>query len=220
MRIQRSARDPQLFELISSVLTIQCEVRKVEKKRKGLYPMLTRLDPLRGVASLRQAMDDLLEQSLVRHGWPETLPQMLPPMDVEETDQGYRVRLSIPGFNAEDLEVIAQQNTLTIRGQVGQEETERQRKRNLLRREIRTEAFERSIAFGRPIDPDKIAVSYENGILTLDIPASEEARARRIDIASLQQAKSMGTGQIEQGKQSEPTGQAGQIEQGKQSGQT
>ncbi|GCE22001.1 Hsp20/alpha crystallin family protein [Dictyobacter kobayashii] len=182
--------------------------------------MLTRLDPLREVASLRQAMDSMLEQSLVRHGWPETLPQMLPPMDVEETSQGYRVRLSIPGFDAEDLEVIAQQNTLTIRGQVSQEETERQRRRNLLRREIRTEAFERSIAFDRPIDPDRIAVSYENGILTLDIPASEEAKARRIGIASSQQAKSMGTGQIDQGRQSEQTGQAGQFDQSKQSGQT
>ena len=169
--------------------------------------MLTRLDPLRGVASLRQAMDDLFEQSLVRHGWPETVPQMLPPMDVEETDQGYHVRLSVPGFNAEDLEVIAQPNTLTIRGQIRQEETERQKRKNLLRREIRTEAFERSITLDRSLDPDQITVSYENGILELDIPAREEARARRISVASTKQAKAIEagqTGQAEHGEQEKP----------------
>lgn len=155
--------------------------------------MLTRLDPLRGVASLRQAMDDLLEQSLVRHGWQEALPQLLPPMDVEETDQGYHVRLAIPGFSAENLEVIAQQNTLTIRGQVQQEETERLRQRNLLRREICTEAFERTVSFDRSIDPDKVEVSYESGILELDIPASEEARSRRISVAGAKQTKTKNT---------------------------
>ena len=163
--------------------------------------MLTRLDPLRGVVSLRQAMDDLLEQSLVHHRWPETFTHMLPPMDVEETDQGYHVRLSVPGFNAEDLEVIAQPNMLTIRGQVRQEETERQKQKHLLRREIRTEAFERSITLDRPLDPDNITVSYENGILELDIPAREEAKARHISVASTKQAKAVEAGKTEQVEQ-------------------
>lgn len=160
--------------------------------------MLTRSDPFRGVTSLRQAMDDLLEQSLVRHGWKETFTQMLPPMDVEETDQGYSIRLSIPGFNADDLEVIAQPNMLIIRGEVQEEETERQRRKNLLRREIHREAFERSISFDRPIDPENITVSYENGILALDIPAREEAKARHISVTGAKQAKSIEAGQAEQ----------------------
>ncbi|GHO52005.1 hypothetical protein [Ktedonobacter robiniae] len=71
--------------------------------------MLIRSDPLRGVASLRQAMDDVLEQSLVRHGWPETLPQMLPPMDVEETDRGYHIRLSVPGLTQKTLRSLHSQ---------------------------------------------------------------------------------------------------------------
>ncbi|GHO76515.1 hypothetical protein KSD_42860 [Ktedonobacter sp. SOSP1-85] len=179
--------------------------------------MLIRSDPLRGVASLRQAMDDVLEQSLVRHGWPETLPQMLPPMDVEETDQGYHIRLSVPGFNPENLEVIAQPNTLTIRGEIKQEETERQKRKNLLRREIRTEAFERNVTFDRPLDPDNITVSYENGILELDIPAHEEARARHISVTSTKQAKAMGAGQTEQAAQGGQTkqqqAQGGQTKQ-------
>jgi HSP20 family protein len=179
--------------------------------------MLTRLDPLRGVTSLRQAMDDLLEQSLARHGWQEALPEALAPMDVEETDQGYLVRLSVPGFNAEDLDVIVQQSTLTIRGRVRQEDVERKKRGNLVRREIHMQAFERSIVFDRPIDPDRISSSYENGILTLNIPASEEARSRRIPIAGGQQAQAIGAGQ---GIQAGQSGQAGQSRQAEQSGQS
>jgi HSP20 family protein len=206
-----------LLEPILFVFTLKYIERKIQ--REEVHHMLTRLDPLRGVASLRQAMDDLFEQSLVRHGWQEALPEALAPMDVEENDQGYLVRLSVPGFNAEDLDVIVQQSTLTIRGRVRQEDVERKRLGNLVRREIRMQAFERSVVFDRPIDTDRISSSYENGILTLNIPASEEARSRRIPIAGGQQAQAMGAGQGAQAEQGAQLGQGAQTEQGGQSRQ-
>ncbi|GHO52006.1 hypothetical protein KSB_04810 [Ktedonobacter robiniae] len=86
----------------------------------------------------------------------------------------------------------------------------------MLRREIRTEAFERNVTFDRPLDPDNITVSYdENGILELDIPAREEARARHISVTSTKQAKAMGAGQTEQAAQGGQT-----TQQQAQGGQT
>lgn len=156
--------------------------------------MLTRFDPLAEVTTLRRAMDELFERSLVRPWWSEEAQARLAPVDVQQTDQGYKVRAAVPGFRSEDLDITVQQNVLTIRGQTRQE-TAGEQQGNWVRREIRAESFERNITFDRPIDPDKITTSYENGILTLTIPAQEAARARHISITGGTQAPSLQSGQ-------------------------
>jgi len=38
---------------------------------------------------------------------------MMVPMDVCETDRGYEVNIALPGVKPEDIELTAQQNTLS-----------------------------------------------------------------------------------------------------------
>ncbi len=156
--------------------------------------MLSRFDPFPEMTTLRRAMDDLLERSLVRPWWGEEAQARVAPVDVQENDQGFTVRVAVPGFQPEDLDVIVQQNTLTIRGRARQE-SQAEQQGNWVRREIRAQSFERSLTFERPIDPDKITTSCENGILTLTLPAKEAARARHISITGGSQAPSLGSGQ-------------------------
>jgi HSP20 family protein len=49
-------------------------------------------------------------------------------------------------------------------------------------REIVAGSFERTVTFPRPIDPDKIQTSFQNGILTILLPFSEASRPKRISI--------------------------------------
>lgn len=150
---------------------------------------MSRYDPFREALSLRRAMDELFAQSFVHPGWVRTSQEMFTPMDVQQTDQGYQVRVAMPGVKPEDIEVMVQQNTLTIKGHyqssTPQEESQG-RQGNWVMREIRSGSFERSVIFDRPIDPDKIQTHYEHGILTLTIPVSEASRPRRISIQSSQ----------------------------------
>ncbi|SRR5579884_1460756 len=156
--------------------------------------MLSRYDPLREALSLRRAMDELFEQSFVNPRWAGSGQAQMMPMDVHETDQGYRVRIALPGVKPEDIEVTLNQNTLTVRGHAhhvtseqpqGQQETGQERHQgNWLMREIGYGTFERSITFSRPIDPDKIQTEYEHGILTMNLPVSEASRPRRINVVS------------------------------------
>lgn len=156
--------------------------------------MLSRFDPSHELTSLRHAMDELFERSLVRPWWAEAAQAQITPIDVQENEQGYRVRAAVPGFRPEDLDITVQQNMLTIRGQKRQEQKEEQ-EGNWVRREIRAESFERSVTFERPIDVDKITSSYEHGILTLTIPAQVTAQARHIKLP----------GTIEGGKTQQPS---------------
>jgi HSP20 family protein len=53
---------------------------------------------------------------------------------------------------------------------------------NWLSREIVSGSFERSVTFPKPIDADHIQTSFQNGILTIQVPVSDASRPRRINI--------------------------------------
>jgi HSP20 family protein len=156
--------------------------------------MQSRHDPLREALSLRRVMDELFEQSFVNPRWARGGQSQMMPIDVHENDQGYRVRIALPGVKPEDIDVTLNQNTLAVRGHVqygtseqpqGQQEAGQERQQgNWLMREIGYGTFERSITFDRPIDPDHIQTEYEHGILTMKLPVSEASRPRRINVVS------------------------------------
>lgn len=146
--------------------------------------MLTRWDPFREMAGMRQQMDQLLNDWLSTtgerdggsNGW-----QRLP-LDVSEGDDAYIVRASIPGVKPEELEISVQNNMLTIQGETKSEEEHQDDRWHL--RERRFGKFQRSIGLPSNVDPDQIDATYENGVLTLTLPKSEEAKPRRISVQS------------------------------------
>ncbi len=78
--------------------------------------MITRYDPFREALSLRRAMDQLFEQSFVPPGLMPGAPSLMAPMDICETANGYEVDVALPGVRPEDIELMVDQNSLTIRG--------------------------------------------------------------------------------------------------------
>src|SRR5258708_13728302 len=88
--------------------------------------MITRYDPFREGLSLRRAMDQLFEQSFVNPSMMPGSPTMLAPLDICETENGYEVDVALPGARPEDVELIVDQNTLTIQGRYSHQD-ERQK---------------------------------------------------------------------------------------------
>src|SRR5436305_14882997 len=78
--------------------------------------MISRYDPFREALSLRRAMDQLFDQSFVNPNTMAGSQTMLAPMDVCETPNGYEVDIALPGVRPEDVEIVVDQNALTIRG--------------------------------------------------------------------------------------------------------
>lgn len=141
---------------------------------------LMRYNPYREMLSLRKATNRLLEQSFVRPGWSIT-NAALAPMDILENEQGYQLKVQLPGVEPEDIDLTVRENTLTLKGKYDSS-TKEEKKGNLLIHETRSGSFGRSVRFARPIDADKIDTSYENGILTISVPVSEAGRPKRISI--------------------------------------
>jgi len=141
-----------------------------------------RYDPFREALSLRNAMDQLFAQSFVRPNWGSSASAGRGvTMDVLETEQGYQVRVGLPGVKPEDLDLSVQQNTLTIKGQF-RSSVKPDQQVNWLVQEISEGSFERSITFPKPIDADKIDTSFEQGVLSITVPLSEASRPKKISI--------------------------------------
>jgi len=151
---------------------------------------IDRWEPYRDMISLRDAVNTLFQDSVVR---PSTLlatngGQMLTvPLDVRETPEAFIVEASVPGIKPEDVQITIHGDTLTIQGEV-QGEQERQGETWHVR-ERRRGAFRRTISLNVPVDADKAAANHENGVLTLTLPKAESARPKQIKVGASGAAK-------------------------------
>jgi HSP20 family protein len=145
---------------------------------------LTRWDPYNDMISLRDAMDQLLENALISFGrttgGQRSSMAFAFPVDITEQDDHYIVKASLPGIKPEDLDITVQDNLLTIQGEMQAEEEKKEERYHL--RERRWGSFARSIALPTGVDANNVQAEYENGILTLTLPKSQEARPKHISV--------------------------------------
>jgi HSP20 family protein len=111
----------------------------------------------------------------------------VPPMDLVEAEDHFVLKADLPGLREEDVNIEIQDGTLTISGERKAEHE--QRERGWYRIERSFGSFNRSLTLPDGIDPDRIAASFSDGVLELQIPKPEERKPRRISISS-----SAGTG--------------------------
>jgi HSP20 family protein len=147
--------------------------------------MLRRWDPFEELVSTRSLMNRMISNFLSAAGdWDggeSSLPMQLP-LDVSETDDAYMVRASLPGIKPEELDISVQNNTLTIRGET-KHEGEREGERWHVR-ERHFGQFQRTITLPNNVDANQVGAIYEDGVLKLTLPKSEEAKPRKISVRS------------------------------------
>ncbi len=156
---------------------------------------ISRWDPFREMLSLREAMNQLLEESYVRPGQTggaaaQGGAQGLA-LDVADRGDAYEVKASLPGVRPEDIHCAVQGDTLTIRGEAKAEQERREG--NYLLRERRSGVMQRTIALPAPIEADAVEADYQDGVLTLTVPKPEQAKPKRIAIGGAQQQKAIET---------------------------
>lgn len=150
--------------------------------------MLTRYDPFRDMFALQNIVNRVFDEAFSGSASSSMSYEWSFPMDVAETADHYLVKAALPGLKSEDLEITYNQGTLTIKGEVREEtEKEQEDQKNKARyhlRERRFGSFQRAITLPVTINADAIEASYEDGILTLTLPKSEEVKPKRIPIRS------------------------------------
>ncbi len=145
---------------------------------------LTRWDPFGEMLSLRDAMNQLLEDSYVRPGTAggaaaQGAAQGLA-LDVADRGDAYEVKASLPGVRPEDIHCAVQGDTLAIRGEAKAEQERREG--NYLLRERRSGVMQRTISLPAPIESDAVEADYQDGVLTLRLPKAEQAKPKKIEV--------------------------------------
>lgn len=144
---------------------------------------LVRWDPIRDMVALREAMDRMVEEGMVRA--PAPFAAWAPgsmAVDMYETDDSVIVSTAIPGMKAEEIEVSVTGDTLTIKAET-KEDSEVKRE-NYLRRERRFGSCCRSITLPGGLEADKAEADYTDGILTLTFPKAEEVKPKSIKVST------------------------------------
>jgi HSP20 family protein len=117
-----------------------------------------------------------------------------PRMDISEDEQAFRVSAEMPGARPEDVEVMVEDDVLTIRAERTQERETNRRNYHLVERSVGV--FQRSLRLPAPVDPGKVQASFDNGVLTVTIPKDgNQARSRRVQVQSGAGGQSAGQGQ-------------------------
>ncbi len=140
---------------------------------------ITRWDPWTDMLSLREAMNQLMEESYVRPGAARG-QGFVPALDVSETQDAFLVEAAVPGLKPEDLEITVENSVLTIKGETRQENTAKER--NFHRIERRFGSFQRTIGLPKSVQADAIKANLEHGVLKLEIPKAEEIKPRKISV--------------------------------------
>lgn len=106
-----------------------------------------------------------------------------PPYNIESLGEDrYRITMAIAGFGSDDLEIVSEQNTLTVSGNKSGNEDSDNGERQFLYRGIANRSFERRFQLA---DHVKVAgADLENGLLHIELQRElpERMKPRKIEI--------------------------------------
>ena len=140
----------------------------------------TSSSPFSEMTPLREAMNRLMEESIVREpfGNKRNLP-----LDIYETPDNLDIVAALPGVSPNDLNVTATGDTVTIKAKIPSEtELKESREWTWYLHEIPHGEFSRTIDLPVEVNPQQAKATFQDGVLKLMLPKVEAARQHRLQI--------------------------------------
>ena len=140
---------------------------------------LTRWNPFEELDNLHRTMDRTFSRR-----W-TTVPaerdwSWVPATEVTSDKEGWTVRMALSGIDPKDVQVDLHDDVLTVKGERGGKHEESEHHVS----EFGYGAFERSFTLPSSVEAEKVAATFEHGMLELRLPVAEASKPRRIEIGS------------------------------------
>ncbi|HEC41527.1 hypothetical protein LCGC14_2305250 [marine sediment metagenome] len=100
----------------------------------------------------------------------------LPAVNISEGDNDFTIEVAAPGLEKKDFKIDLDNDSLTIASI--REDNNQETHDNYTRREFRYNNFSRSFTLPELVDAGNITASHKNGVLSVNIPKKEEAKAK------------------------------------------
>ena len=131
--------------------------------------MLMRTDPFRD-------LDRLTQQVFGTPARPAAMP-----IDAYQAGENFVVELDLPGVTPDSIDLTVERNVLTVHASRSRSQDEHT---EMLMAERPHGTFSRQLFLGETLDADRIAATYRDGVLRLEIPVAERAKAKKVTIQS------------------------------------
>jgi HSP20 family protein len=133
--------------------------------------------------ALRHEVDRAFEsfgRSLPSVTWPQDA--VVPRVNVTRKDKMLEVTAELPGVELKDVELLVDNDMLTIKGEKRHEKEDKSEERHLY--ECSYGAFSRTIPLPFEVEPKSVTAAFKNGVLTVSIPvpADVHPKAKRVEI--------------------------------------
>jgi HSP20 family protein len=102
----------------------------------------------------------------------------MPITDIEETEDAWIIEAEVPGVDRKDVNVELRDSELIISGVI----KEKERKGIVRRQTRRTGQFEYRVTLPGQSDAEHIEANLHDGVLTVRVPKTEQAKPRRIEV--------------------------------------
>jgi HSP20 family protein len=139
---------------------------------------------------LRREVDRVFEE--FSRGLPmfatPTMMNIVPSVDVAETDKEIEITAELPGLERKDVEISLEDDVLTIRGEKKSESVQDNKKdkgsdnKNYHLTERSYGVFYRVLQLPPGIDPSTVKATMSNGVLKITIPKPARAQAKKIEV--------------------------------------
>ncbi len=151
---------------LRSTLSPFRELEEMQRKlERSLAPMLPK-------ASFRPEEAELSELMGTGEWYPE--------VDITENDKEYLIKSELPEVKMENVHITVENGILHLRGERKLEKEEKGLRH--LRIERAYGSFRRSFTLPSDADPAKVKAEFKDGLMTIHIEKSEQAKPRVIDI--------------------------------------
>jgi HSP20 family protein len=150
----------------------------------GLFPLLTR-----DIDLLQANMRRILQNQPASSESTGTMSQALawtPAVEISETNDELVITAELPGIDADEVHVVIDDDTLTIRGEKRSERREGDDDTQYYLVERSYGTFQRSFTLPSTVDPESIVAEFNNGVLTIHLKKmnAERTRGREIPISA------------------------------------
>ena len=133
------------------------------------------------LTDLREEIDRLFESPLAELArTSQILSGWTPALDLYEDKDSFVVKAELPGMKREDIEVSLHEGSLSISGERKSEE--KHEGADAYRTERFFGRFQRTVALPTPVAADKVKAAYKDGVLTITLPKTEEAKPKQIEV--------------------------------------
>ncbi len=131
---------------------------------------------------LRREMSDLFDN--VFQAWPfeRAGGPAFPALNIWEDAESFHAEADLPGVDPKNVDIQVEGNVLTLRGEKKNETEDQGKNYHYVERVYGT--FQRTVQLPSNVDPEKVAASYKNGVLTVTIAKKPEAKSRKIEVRS------------------------------------